>query len=164
MGLRNHRNSLRNLTSGGPKSGLARFRLMATSGTGEMPRVATKKHILVLDDNQDMCRLMADWLGALGYRVDTAGGGRAFVRQAAMEAPDVVITDILMPDGDGFEVIEAAKAARQGTKVIAISGGGSYLVGAEYLKLARSIGADAVLMKPFTQHQMIDAVNRVLSS
>jgi YesN/AraC family two-component response regulator len=68
-----------------------------------------------------------------------------------------------MPNGDGFEVIEAIKTARRGTKIIAISGGGTYLPAAEYLKLARSIGADEIVLKPFTHRQIFDAVNRVLS-
>jgi CheY-like chemotaxis protein len=125
--------------------------------------VAANKHVLILDDNADICALISVWLRSLGYIVATAQGGRDFLRAPLAGAPDVLITDILMPDGDGFEVIEAARAARLGTKIIAISGGGTYLPGMEYLKLAKSIGADAVLTKPFTQRQVVEAVNQVLS-
>lgn len=124
---------------------------------------STSKHVLVLDDNEDICALISVWLRTCGYTVDTAHAGRDFLKAAPTDAPDLVITDILMPDGDGFEVIEAARAARTGTKVIAISGGGTYLPGMEYLKLAKSIGADAVLTKPFTRRQVVDTVSHLLS-
>lgn len=126
------------------------------------PISTAKKHILVLDDNPDICQLLATWVSAMGHVVHTKNGGKEFIRGIGRDQPDVVITDILMPNGDGFEVIEAIKSGRRGTKIIAISGGGTYLPATEYLKLARSIGADEVLLKPFTHRQIVDAVNRVL--
>lgn len=120
------------------------------------------KRVLVLDDNPYICILIDTWLRALGHTVKTGTGGRDFVKAGANEHIDLVITDIMMPDGDGFEVIEAVKAAHPGTKIIAMSGGGSQLPGMEYLKLARILGADEVLLKPFTRRHVLDALARVL--
>jgi DNA-binding NtrC family response regulator len=125
-------------------------------------RVAGKR-VLVLDDNPHICLLMKAWLQAMGHTVETGERGRDFVKGSLGETADVVITDIMMTDGDGFEVIEAVKAAHPGTKVIAMSGGGSYLPGLEYLKLARILGADEVLLKPFTQRHVVDVLTRVCS-
>jgi DNA-binding NtrC family response regulator len=74
----------------------------------------------------------------------------------------MVITDILMPDGDGLEVITELKRAQPSVRVIAMSGGGSHLRAAECLKFARGLGAHAVLLKPFNREQLIDVVSQQL--
>jgi CheY-like chemotaxis protein len=121
-----------------------------------------KKRILVLDDNPYICILIDTWLRSLGHNVLTAQGGRKFIKSGANEPVDVVITDIVMPEGDGFEVIESVKLAHPGTKIIAMSGGGSCLPGLENLNLARLLGADEVLLKPFTRRHVLDALAHVL--
>jgi CheY-like chemotaxis protein len=121
-----------------------------------------QKRILVLDDNPYICVLMDAWLRAAGHTVQTASGGRKFIAPESTDSIDVIITDIVMPEGDGYEVIEAVKSAHPDTKIIAMSGGGSRLPGMECLKLARILGADEILQKPFTRRHVLDALNRVL--
>ena len=133
---------------------------LQTSPTARATRTASKR-ILVLDDNPYICILIDTWLRALGHAVKTVPGGRHFAK-ADLQQVDVVITDIVMPEGDGFEVIEAVKTACPATKIIAMSGGGSQLPGMEYLKLARILGADEVLLKPFTRRHVLDALARIL--
>ena len=66
-----------------------------------------------------------------------------------------------MPDGDGLEVILAARREAQAPRILAISGGGSYMSGPDCLRVAKGVGAHATLMKPFNRAQLLDAVERV---
>ena len=74
---------------------------------------------------------------------------------------DLVITDIVMPDGDGFELIAAVKTHQPAARVLAISGGGKYLESADCLKMARGLGAHGVLIKPFNWAEMRTAIEAV---
>lgn len=65
-----------------------------------------KRRILVVDDEPDIRRLVAEALDASGYDVHTAAGGREAVREASLSLPDLVLLDIMMPDADGFTVYE----------------------------------------------------------
>jgi CheY-like chemotaxis protein len=74
-----------------------------------------------------------------------------------------VITDILMPDGDGIEVIRALKKAQPHVRIIAVSGGGRHLEASECLKLASGLGAHGVLRKPFRREELLRLVTQQLS-
>ncbi|MES2696217.1 MAG: response regulator, partial [Verrucomicrobiota bacterium] len=67
---------------------------------------------------------------------------------------DLVLTDLLMPDRDGLEVITALRVNQPTLPVVAMSGGGE-LPATLYLKLARQLGAKAILEKPFTNEQLL---------
>ena len=72
---------------------------------------------------------------------------------------DVVVTDMLMPERDGFELIAEIKENHPTVKIVAISGGG--LIGQdESLPTARGFGADVLLRKPFAYHALLSAVDR----
>lgn len=75
---------------------------------------------------------------------------------------DMVITDILMPDGDGLEVITELKRAQPSVRIIAMSGGGHHLRAAECLKFATGLGAHGLLLKPFKREQLLEAVTQQL--
>jgi DNA-binding NarL/FixJ family response regulator len=68
------------------------------------------KRILVVDDEPDMRRLVAEALEATGYDVQTAAGGEEAIRAAALYIPDLVLLDIMMPGMDGFTVYERLRA------------------------------------------------------
>lgn len=97
-------------------------------------------------------------LAAEGHRVRCADCGRAAARIIEVETIDVVITDVLMPDGDGLEVIACARRQLAPPRVLAISGGGKYMSGPDCLRVARGLGADAALMKPFNRAQLLAAI------
>ena len=75
---------------------------------------------------------------------------------------DLVITDVVMPDGDGFELIGAFRKAQPAARILAISGGGRFLQGSDCLNVARGLGAHATLMKPFSWEQFQTAIERAL--
>jgi len=110
--------------------------------------------ILVIDDDDHLRELVCSRLRRQGYVVHTAENGRVGLRIFEAERPDLVITDILMPDMEGIETILRLKAGATPPKIIAMSGGG-HIVGRDFLKWASHLGADQVLAKPFRVSTLI---------
>ncbi len=119
--------------------------------------------ILVIDDEPTVRRYFARVLDMAGHEVDVAENGREGMRMFRAHRPDLVITDILMPESDGIETITELKQDFPDTKIIAISGGGA--VGPHgYLKAAELLGADVVLEKPIKATELRETVNELLTS
>ncbi|MCF0222799.1 MAG: response regulator [Fibrobacter sp.] len=103
--------------------------------------------ILIIDDDTQFNLMLKSALEIKGYEVDTASSGRAARSMYSSKNYDVIITDIIMPDGDGFEVILDLRRMNMIDRTIAVSGGGrtaadDYLVTAEHFDVA------AVFNKP----------------
>ena len=120
--------------------------------------------ILVADDEESIRNLLVAWLQQLGHMVESAGNAQEAIRYLDEQHFDLVITDVVMPDGDGFELIAAFRKAQPFTRILAISGGGNFLEGADCLKIARGLGAHGALMKPFNWDQLEAAMDRALLS
>lgn len=118
--------------------------------------------ILVVDDMEEIRRLLHDWLVDLGHTVGCAAGSRELEKLLQLQHVDVVVTDILMPDGDGLEVMTAVRKIQPWARTLAISGGGAYLQATDCLNVARGFGANGVLLKPFTRQQLIVALQRLV--
>ena len=114
--------------------------------------------IIVADDVEDITKLIAQILGEAGHDVTSVGSGRELMKAVRERTFDLVITDIVMPDGDGHDVIAAMGRLAPTTRIIAISGGGKLMPTDPGLRLAKGLGADAVLTKPFTHAQLLAAV------
>lgn len=117
--------------------------------------------ILLVDDDEDVRTLFEMSLCQRGHGVVTAGTGREAVSRLQQSHFDVIVTDIIMPDGDGIEVIKAARSAKRPPRIVAVSGGGRYVNGRYCQSLAHAMGADASLMKPFRPAQLIELVETV---
>jgi CheY-like chemotaxis protein len=127
-----------------------------------VPR-STPISVVVADDVAEIQNLLQHWLSELGFLVTCVSSGEEAIRVLRMVHVDMVITDILMPDGDGLEVITQLRKLQPTARIIAMSGGGSHLRAADCLKYAVRLGAHSVLMKPFDRQQLIDVVSRQLS-
>lgn len=110
--------------------------------------------ILVIEDQSELRGLVAATLEEVGYHVLTATTGREASKAFAGAKVDLVLTDLLMPDRDGIEVIRELRESRPDLPVVAMSGGGR-IPAALYLKLARDLGAKAILEKPFSNQQLL---------
>jgi CheY-like chemotaxis protein len=120
--------------------------------------------ILVIDTDSHF--LLETWhqLSAQGYTVAAALGGVEGMRRFREFVPELVITEILMPDTDGIECLLQIKRDWPQTKVLAVSAGEKSRGDNFLLNAARKLGADGVLKKPFTREQLADAVQAVLSA
>ncbi len=118
--------------------------------------------ILVIDDDPVVRGMLAEMLRREGYEVDEADDGRAGMRKFREVPATLVITDVVMPEQEGLETLMQLRHASKTVKVIAISGGGR--VGPDaYLNSARTLGADAILAKPFGREELLELVTKVLA-
>jgi two-component system, chemotaxis family, chemotaxis protein CheY len=113
-------------------------------------------HILVVDDEAPLCGILAAALTRCGHLVQVAGSGRSAERLLATNSFDVVVTDVIMPDGDGIEMIMNLRAANKHVPIIAMTG--VHAFSEVYLKTARALGARWVLSKPFMTSELLEAV------
>jgi DNA-binding response OmpR family regulator len=118
--------------------------------------------ILIVDDDQDIRRLLGVRLKAKGYEAVFAGDAISAVNQARHERPDLILLDLGLPAGDGYVVMERLKAmpALEGIPVIVISARDP-LVEEEHLAEA---GADSFFRKPFDYDELVVAIGRALGS
>jgi DNA-binding NtrC family response regulator len=117
--------------------------------------------ILVIDDDVVVRETIAEILADGGHQVVSAEDGRRGLRAFRAERPDLVITDIIMPEKEGIQTIMEMRAERPDAKIIAISGGGR-IGNTDFLKIARQIGAADVIAKPFDPDDFLGCVSRCL--
>ena len=115
------------------------------------------KRILVVDDNADMRYSLQALLELEGYVVRTAGNGREAIAEQRSSHADVLVTDLFMPESDGFEAIDAFRREFPDTRIVAVSGGGR-LVNQDYLATADLLGVDATLEKPLDVDQLLQTL------
>ena len=99
----------------------------------------------------------------MGHVVFLARNGTEALKLARANTVDLVVTDILMPDGDGLMLIDGLRKTQPTARVLAISGGGRYMDSREYLKIAEGFGADAALMKPFNREKFLQGLGRAMA-
>jgi DNA-binding response OmpR family regulator len=118
--------------------------------------------ILLIDDDEGLCVLMADVLRQAGHAVDVAASGEAGIALYRAKPCDLVITDIAMPGMEGFELIELLRHSKPRPRIIAMSGG-SNLSQPVYLPIAKRLGAQLTLAKPVPPDVLLQAVAGVLA-
>ena len=122
------------------------------------PTLATPLRVLVVDDEEGIRTLLQLWLRRAGHEVTCVDCGHEAAKLIRSCRFDLVLTDVVMPDGDGYELIAFVKKLQPAARIVAISGGGRYLAGADCLKIAKGLGAHAVAMKPFTAEQVLTLI------
>ena len=124
-----------------------------------------RKCILIVDDDEDMLVLMQKFLEKFTseYKVHTTTSGKDVSRLIKELNADLLITDILMPDKDGLEILREVKQQYPSLKVVAISAGGT-IRSSHYLRLAESLGASCTLNKPFNKDEFISAIRQAFST
>lgn len=127
-----------------------------------LPPTLTNVRVLLVDDDPALLRGLGIAFSRAGSQVVTACDGNEALQRMAERLPDLLVTDILMPNREGLETIMAARAEAPALKIIAISGGGRIDSG-EFLSLALALGADAILRKPFRPSRMLSLAEGVLA-
>lgn len=119
--------------------------------------------ILLIEDDEIVRHAVGAVLRKAGHDVEEAKDGRQGLHLIAAGDHDLYITDIVMPQAEGIEVIRAIREMGREQPVIAISGGGR-IDKLEMLRWAGKFGATETLAKPFTMQELSAAVARSLAS
>ena len=118
--------------------------------------------ILVVDDEVELRTLLRKVLTRRGHDVIEAENGSAAISMVEQgENPDLIITDIFMPDTDGIEVLRHLRAKYPDLKIVVMSGGGNR-VSRGYLPAATALGANHVIEKPFDPSSVGDQIEDLL--
>ena len=120
--------------------------------------------VIIADDVAEIRNLVAKFLEPFGYKVTSAPSGREAAKLLRTIPCDVLVADVLMPDGDGIELISDLRRTDSPVKIVAISGGGGGLEADYCVQLAKGLGAQAVLTKPFSRKQLMAAIDGVLAN
>jgi two-component system, chemotaxis family, chemotaxis protein CheY len=118
--------------------------------------------VLVIDDDAMVRDTITFVLQRNGFNIATAEDGDQGALAYRRERPDVVITDIIMPQQEGLGMIVRIRREHPGAKIIAISGGGR-IGNIDVLAAARTLGVDDIIAKPFEPEELLDRVNRVIA-
>lgn len=121
-------------------------------------------HILIVEDDEQFRAMLAAMLAADQHRVSQAGDGVQALEAVRRSRPDLIITDILMPNKDGIEFVMDLKRQSGAPPVIAISGGRRAISADFNLNSATLLGVMATLPKPFGREELRRAVRQALDS
>jgi len=119
--------------------------------------------ILIIDDEEPVRKMLTMALERAKHEVYQADNGKSGLRQCEQTPVDLVITDIVMPDGEGLETIMQLMQLRPGLKIFAMSGA-QFNMGLDVLAIASSLGAARIFQKPFGMDDMVRAVQEETSS
>lgn len=119
--------------------------------------------ILVIDDNDLVRASTRSILESEGYAVEEAGDGDVGIARAQAYGPYLILTDIVMPNKEGIEMIRDLRGRGYDGPIIAMSGGGR-IDATEVLNLAGKLGADACIAKPFKKAELLAKVKACLGS
>ena len=116
-------------------------------------------NILLCDDEPKLSRMLGTALTAAGYAVQRVATGHEAIKRAQSDAPDVVVTDLRLPDMDGIEVLKRVRDAANPPDVIVITAYASTETAVEAMRL----GAHDYLIKPFSIDELRIKLARLLS-
>lgn len=117
--------------------------------------------ILLIEDDESVRPMLQRVLTHSGHTVIEARNGKEGLELFATVNADLLITDIVMPEKEGLEVLLELRKQHSRVKIIAISGGGRGLA-TDYLFIAKQLGAGRVLEKPFSHEALLAAISELL--
>lgn len=117
--------------------------------------------VLLVDDEPLLRETLRTALQAVGFTVVVAPNGDVALKAIASEPFDVIVTDVLMPETDGLEMIMRIRKQSNNVRIIAMSGGGR-MRNMDMLEFAKSFGADSVIAKPFLPKQLVALIKSLL--
>ncbi len=124
-------------------------------------RASNSLVVLIADGASEVRAELGEWLEQMGHSVIAMPCGNDAIRIVKQQRIDVVITEVIMANGDGLELILELKRRQPTAHVVAISGGGRYLPAADCLRVAKGLGARETLMKPVQRTELLTALDRL---
>ena len=119
--------------------------------------------VLIIDDDTQFNQMLKSALEIKGYEVETAANGKEGKALYQNKKYDVIITDIIMPDVDGYEVILDLRRMGMSDRTIAVSGGGRTAAD-DYLVTAQHFDVAATFNKPIDLQALRDKVDEIIKS
>lgn len=119
------------------------------------------KKVLVVEDNLIVQESVKKILTQAGYQVIDAKNGKEGIIKFEKHKPDLIITDILMPEEDGIGMLNTIRKSHSDFKVIAMSGGGQ-IPAHDLLDMASVTFADISLEKPVSKELLLSSVKKLL--
>ena len=116
--------------------------------------------ILLVDDSKVQLMHITRMLVSAGHEVIATTSGRTAVEHVADGSVDLILSDLYMPEFDGFELVEAVRVLPEPVPLIVMS---SNALACDVFRDARALGAAASLTKPFTEDALLITVNAVLA-
>lgn len=120
--------------------------------------------ILVVDDEESVRFIIKETLEQDRHEVTEARTGNEALAMFAQKPAELVITDLVMPDKNGIDLILELKSRYPNVRILAISGGGGLNGRFDYIPIAELIGARSVMRKPFNIFELRDTVNALLAA
>ncbi len=118
--------------------------------------------VLIIDDDTQVRGMIYKMLNEEGHEILVAANGEEGMQIIKSEPEiDLVITDLIMPEKEGIETIMEIRQDFSHIRILAISGGGR-IDAKGYLSMAKQLGADLTLAKPFVKQELIEAVQELL--
>ncbi len=120
--------------------------------------MGTMNHILVIDDDRELVDLLREYLVPEGFTIDAAFDHASGMTKALRGDDELVILDVMLPGGSGFELLKGLRAAAYTTPVLLLTARGDAvdrIVGLQ-------IGADDYLAKPFDPRELVARIHAIL--
>ncbi len=120
--------------------------------------------ILLVDDEESVRVMVSEVIRQCGHRVVTASSVAEAKTIFTSQAIDLVVTDLVMPEQSGIDLILEFRQIKADVKVLAISGGGGITGRFDYLPIASLVGAGAILKKPFSINEFSNKLEELLNA
>ena len=117
-----------------------------------------RKRVLIVDDDESLRRMLAALLEAAGYEITQASNGREALNRAGTLEADIILTEIVMPEVEGLQLIQELLRLNPSQRIIAMSGAHR---AESYLATAKSLGAKATLTKPLPLEKLLRTLHQV---
>ena len=114
--------------------------------------------VLIIEDTYGLRMIMRSFLIKKGYKVKDAKDGERALQMIRNDTPDVIITDMLMPEKDGFDTIQEIRKNKRDIPIIIVTG----LEDPMSQDMAQELGVSKILIKPFSEDDFIEAVEESL--
>ncbi|MEM8637245.1 MAG: response regulator [Cyanobacteria bacterium P01_G01_bin.54] len=119
-------------------------------------------HILVVEDSRTQRHLIARWLVKRNFQVTTVRDGLEALKEIRKHPPDIVLLDVVMPHMNGYEICRFLKSHRQTENIRVVLCSSKSTDIDRYWGLKQ--GADAYLCKPFKSKELLQTIQRLVSS
>jgi DNA-binding NtrC family response regulator len=119
--------------------------------------------VLIVDDDDAIRGVLPRILAHAQHEAEACADGAAALEMCRSWSPDLIITDVYMPEMDGIEFLLLVREEQPDLPIIVISGGGQFFTANHALEDAMQLGAVSTLSKPFQMEEVLAAVDKALS-